>query len=124
MQQGEYVANLIRHRLDNKTLPTFRYKDNGSMAVIGRNAAVANLNFAKFSGLPAWLIWIFIHIYYLIEFDNKLLVLTQWAWNYFTRKRGVRLITGHDSFPAIASNISEQPELEPPTPSHNAMVKA
>ena len=124
MQQGDYVANLIRHRLEDKTLPAFCYKDNGSMAVIGRNAAVANLNFAKFSGLPAWLIWVFIHIYYLIEFDNKLLVLTQWAWNYFTRKRGVRLITGHDSLPGIESDIPENTEFAQPTPTHTTMVKA
>ena len=123
MQQGDYVANLIRHRLDDKTLPAFRYKDNGSMAVIGRNAAVANLNFAKFSGLPAWLIWIFIHIYFLIEFDNKLLVLTQWAWNYFTRKRGVRLITGHDALPGIESDMPEITELEQPAPTPTTMVK-
>ena len=122
MQQGDYVANLIQHRLGDKSLPAFRYKDNGSMAVIGRNAAVANLNFAKFSGLPAWLIWMFIHIYYLIEFDNKLLVLTQWAWNYCTRKRGVRLITGHDSLP-ITSDTTGQAKLEQPAPVHTTMVK-
>jgi NADH:ubiquinone reductase (H+-translocating) len=65
--------------------------------VIGRNAAVVDLRFVKFSGLFAWLIWLFVHIYYLIEFDNKLVVIFQWGWNYFTRKRGARLITGEES---------------------------
>ena len=64
------------------------------MAVIGRNAAVADIGGYGFSGWPAWLIWVFIHIAYLIGFDNKVLVLFQWASNYFTRKRGARLITG------------------------------
>jgi NADH dehydrogenase len=67
--------------------------DKGSLAVIGRNAAVANFHFLHLDGFIAWLIWIFVHIRYLIEFDNTLLVMTQWAWNYFTRKRGARLIT-------------------------------
>lgn len=93
MQEGQYVARLIKQKLQAKTLPTFRYFDYGNLAVIGRNAAVVDLRFMKFAGLPAWLFWTFVHIYYLIEFDNKLLVLIQWGWNYFTRKRGARLIT-------------------------------
>ncbi|MGA1195508.1 MAG: NAD(P)/FAD-dependent oxidoreductase, partial [Candidatus Latescibacterota bacterium] len=71
-----------------------RYVAKGSLAVIGRNAAVADLGFIKFSGFFAWFAWVFIHIAYLIEYDNRLLVLFQWAWNYVTRKRGARLITG------------------------------
>jgi NADH dehydrogenase len=63
------------------------------MAVIGRHAAVVNLGRLKFGGFPAWLTWIFIHIAYLIEFDNKLVVLVRWAWNYLTKKKGARLIT-------------------------------
>lgn len=65
--------------------------------MIGRNAAVVDLGFIKFSGFLAWLAWVFVHIYFLIEFDNKLVVLLQWGWNYLTRKRGARLITGEDS---------------------------
>lgn len=95
MQQGTYLADLIRYRLQNKTLPAFCYTDNGSLAVIGRNAAVADLKIMRLSGLPAWLIWVFIHIYYLVGFDNKLLVMLQWGWNYFTHKKGARLITGN-----------------------------
>ena len=94
MQEGRYVAELIKGRLDGKETRPFRYADKGSLAVIGRNAAVADLGRIRLSGLPAWLIWAFVHISYLIEFDSKVLVLFQWAWNYFTRKRGVRLITG------------------------------
>ena len=94
MQEGRYAAELIARRLKGKGLPPFRYRNRGSLAVIGRNAAVADMGFIRFSGFPAWLTWVFIHIAYLIEYDNKLLVLFQWAWNYFTRKRGARLITG------------------------------
>jgi NADH dehydrogenase len=94
MQEGRYVAGLIKSRIAGKETRPFRYADKGNLAVIGRNAAVADLPWLKLSGFPAWLIWAFVHISYLIEFDSKVLVLFQWAWNYFTRKRGVRLITG------------------------------
>lgn len=103
MQQGQYVANLIQRRLKGESLPPFHYQDRGSLAVIGRNAAVADLGFLKFGGFLAWLIWIFIHIAYLIEFDHRVLVMFQWAWNYFTRRRGARLITGRDPFPLVES---------------------
>ncbi len=96
IQQGRYVAELIGRRLQGQTLPPFRYKDRGSMATIGRAAAVADLGWVRFSGLPAWLAWLFIHILYLIEFENRLLVLMQWAWNYFTRNRSARLVTWRD----------------------------
>lgn len=94
MQQGRYAARLIRKRLKGRDLPPFRYFDLGNLAVIGRNAAVADFGFIRLSGWLAWLIWVFIHIANLIEFDNRVLVLFQWASNYFTRKRGARLITG------------------------------
>ncbi|GAB4538691.1 MAG: NAD(P)/FAD-dependent oxidoreductase [Pleurocapsa sp.] len=97
MQQGEYMANLITKRLQGKTIAPFKYFDLGSLAVIGQNKAVVNLGFAKLSGFLAWLIWVFAHIYYLIEFDNKLVVMIQWAWNYITQGRGARLITGKQS---------------------------
>jgi NADH dehydrogenase len=100
MQQGQYIAKLIARRLKGDDLPPFQYNDMGSLAVIGRNAAVVNLKGLRFTGFPAWLIWIFVHIYYLIEFDNKLLVMLQWGWNYLTKKRGARLITGHDELPS------------------------
>ena len=96
-QEGKYVAQLIRKRLDGKTLPAFKYFNGGSLSVIGRHSAVADIGSVKLSGFLAWLIWVFVHIYYLIEFDNKLVVFIQWTWSYFTRKRGARLITGDES---------------------------
>ncbi len=92
MQQGRYAARLIKDSLHNRSSEPFRYIDKGSLAVIGRNAAVADLGRLKVSGFPAWVLWVVIHIAYLVEFDNKLMVLFQWAWNYVTRKRGARMI--------------------------------
>jgi NADH:ubiquinone reductase (H+-translocating) len=106
-QEGRYVAKQIKAQLAGKTQPPFRYKEVGSLAIIGQNLAVVDLGFIKFSGPLAWFIWIFAHIYYLIEFDNKLVVLLQWGWNYFTRQRGARLITGDailSSNDAVISN--------------------
>ncbi len=102
MQQGQYVARLIRARLQGRRTPPFRYLNKGNLAVIGRNAAVAHIGRIKSGGLFAWLLWVFVHIYYLIGFDQKVLVMFRWVWNYVTRKRGARLIT--ESPPAHASN--------------------
>ncbi len=97
MQQGEYVASLIKQQLGGDiTFRPFHYADRGSLAVIGQNSAVVDLGFIKFTGFLAWLFWLLIHIYFLIEFDNKLLVMIQWGWNYFTRNRRARLITGKE----------------------------
>jgi NADH:ubiquinone reductase (H+-translocating) len=92
MQQGRYVADLIGCRLRGQSLPSFHYKDRGSMAVIGRNAAVADLGWLRIAGFPAWLLWLFIHLLYLAQFQNRLLVLAQWSWNYITRNRSALLI--------------------------------
>ncbi len=100
-QEGKYVADLIVKRLEGKTSPAFEYNDAGSLSVIGRHSAVADFGKIKMSGFFAWLIWVFVHIYYLIEFDNKLVVFIQWTWSYFTRKRGARLITGDESLGQI-----------------------
>lgn len=94
MQMGRYAAVRIKDRILSKDTKPFRYFDKGSLAVIGRNAAVADFGAIRFNGFFAWLAWVFIHIAYLIEYDNRLLVLFQWWWNYITRKRGARLITG------------------------------
>ncbi len=102
MQQGSYLAKLVQKRVQGQDMPAFRYSDGGNLAVIGTNKAVADLKFTKMSGFPAWLIWIFVHIYYLVEFDNKLVVMTQWMWNYLTRNQGARLITGVGVLPPIA----------------------
>jgi NADH:ubiquinone reductase (H+-translocating) len=100
-QEGKYVADLIIKRLAGESLPAFEYFDAGSLSVIGRHSAVADFGSVKMSGFFAWLIWVFVHIYYLIEFDNKLVVFIQWTWSYFTRKRGARLITGDESLGEI-----------------------
>lgn len=101
MQMGRYAAEVIKNRMKNRHTPSFRYVNKGSLAVIGRNTAVADLGFARFGGFIAWLVWIFVHIMYLVGFDNKVLVFFQWGSNYFTRKRGARLITGEDLMPQI-----------------------
>lgn len=95
MQQGKYVAQLIRRRVEGRSPPEpFRYWDKGNMATIGRNAAVVDLYFIRFAGRLAWMTWLFVHLIYLIQFQNRLLVLMQWFWNYWTRNRSARLITG------------------------------
>ena len=99
MQQGRYVAKLIGARLRGQSLSPFAYKDRGSLATIGRNAAVADLGWLRFGGYLAWLAWLFIHLLFLVEFENRLLVLLQWGWNYFTRNRAARLITGASPLP-------------------------
>jgi NADH dehydrogenase len=99
MQQGRYVARLIGARLRSKALAPFRYHDYGSMATIGRAAAVADFGRLRFNGYLAWLAWLFVHLINLVQFDNRLLVLVQWGWNYFTRNRSARLITGPDPLP-------------------------
>ncbi|MPZ48626.1 MAG: NAD(P)/FAD-dependent oxidoreductase [Dehalococcoidia bacterium] len=93
MQEGRHAANVIRGRLSGIETPAFRYRDRGAMATIGRSAAVADLGLIKLSGFVGWLTWLFIHLLYLAGFENRLLVLTQWAWNYFGRNRSARLIT-------------------------------
>ncbi|HEX5445273.1 MAG TPA: NAD(P)/FAD-dependent oxidoreductase [Pirellulales bacterium] len=95
MQQGQYVAQVIERRITgDPPPPPFHYHDRGNMAVIGRSAAVADLHWTHVWGFPAWLAWLFIHLLYLAQFQNRLLVLIQWAWNYVTRSRSARLITG------------------------------
>jgi NADH:ubiquinone reductase (H+-translocating) len=98
MQGGKYVADVIKMRLKGQTPSApFRYWDKGSMATIGRNAAVVDLYWFRFSGWFAWMTWLFIHIMYIVEFQNRLLVLMQWFGNYVTRNRAARLITGQES---------------------------
>ena len=94
MQQGRYAAQLIRKRLRGQSSPPFHYFDKGSLATIGRAAAVADFGRIRFDGFLAWIAWLFIHLLYLVEFDNRLLVLMEWAYNYATHNRGARLITG------------------------------
>jgi len=96
IQEGRYVGKAIRQRLQGKTPLAFHYRNKGNLAIIGRHAGLADLGRWHLHGFVAWLAWLFVHIYYLIGFDNKLLVLLQWGWNYVTRKRGAQLITGRE----------------------------
>jgi len=93
MQQGRHAARNILRMIKNREPRRFRYWNKGSMATIGRHRAVADLNFVHLSGLPAWLVWLFVHIIFLVGFRNRLVVLFQWAWAYFTFNAGARLIT-------------------------------
>ncbi|MDZ8259904.1 NAD(P)/FAD-dependent oxidoreductase [Nostoc sp. ChiQUE01b] len=114
-QQGEYVARLIQRRLQGDTLPQFRYNDVGTLAMIGQNLAVVDLGLIKLKGFIAWLFWLVIHIYFLIEFDTKIVVAIQWGWNYITRNRRSRLITGRESFveTKTVNNRVQQPSGSP-----------
>ena len=109
MQQGRYVAKIIQRELEGATeaaakaqpppRPGFHYWDKGSLATIGRAAAVAEFGKLHISGFIAWLAWLFVHILFLIGFRNRLLVFIEWAWSYVTYERGARLITGSTQLP-------------------------
>ncbi len=109
IQQGKYVAKVIRNEVERpdryrtygsvETRPPFHYWDKGSLATIGRAAAVAQFGKIHISGFLAWLSWLFVHIFFLIGFRNRLLVFIQWAWSYLTYERGARLITGSTYLP-------------------------
>ncbi|MBA2742928.1 MAG: NAD(P)/FAD-dependent oxidoreductase [Chthoniobacterales bacterium] len=93
MQQGRHAAQNILTMIEGLKPRRFWYWDKGSMATIGRNKAVADLNFMHLSGLPAWLVWLFVHIMFLVGFRNRIAVLLQWAWAYVSFNKGARLIT-------------------------------
>jgi NADH:ubiquinone reductase (H+-translocating) len=125
MQQGNFVADIIRTEIESFGDTSFRhparkafhYWDKGSLATIGRAAAIAQFGRIHISGFMAWLSWLFVHILFLIGFQNRLLVLIQWAWSYVTYERGARLITGSTDLPgwsdsAANSNLT----LERPDP--------
>jgi NADH dehydrogenase len=119
IQEGKHAAlNIAREIRGLGRLP-FRYRDKGSLATIGRAAAVADLGRVKFTGLIAWLAWLVVHIFYLIGFRNRVLVLLEWAWSYLTTQRGARLITG---FPADEEVLA--PPQAPAAPLPSAASKA
>lgn len=99
MQQATDTAKNIGRDLKGEPRQDFHYLDKGSLATIGRKAAIAQFGKFHISGLPAWLAWLFIHVLFLIGFRNRLIVLLQWAWSYFTYERGARLITGSTTLP-------------------------
>jgi NADH:ubiquinone reductase (H+-translocating) len=113
IQGGSYAAATIRRRLSGEPTPPFRYRDKGDVAVIGRLAGVTNIGwlgpFGRQGGFTAWLLWLGIHIFYLIGFANRIVVVVRWAWSFLTHGRGSRLITGSPLLPPIA---------EPEPPSH------
>ncbi len=92
IQAGKYAGDAIKARLNSSPVPPFVYRDKGSMATIGRKSGVAEIGKLRLHGWPAWMAWLAIHIWFLIGFENRLLVVTQWAWNYVTRNRSARLI--------------------------------
>jgi NADH:ubiquinone reductase (H+-translocating) len=101
MQQGRYAARTVRREIESGTAPRapFHYLDKGSLATIGRAAAIAEFGRIHISGFVAWLAWLFVHILFLIGFRNRILVFIQWAWSYVTYERGARLITGSTYLP-------------------------
>jgi len=116
IQQGRFVARLIHDEISqNKTTsarPAFHYWDKGSLATIGRAAGVAQFGKIHISGFLAWLAWLFVHIFFLIGFRNRLLVFIQWAWSYVTYERGARLITGSTDLPGWSGLHHQQPQSE------------
>jgi len=94
MQEGAHAARNVLRAAKGETLAAFRYRDYGTMAVIGRGSAVADIGPVETSGFLAWVFWLFLHIFWLIGFGNRLAVMIEWAWSYITLQRGVRLITG------------------------------
>jgi NADH dehydrogenase len=121
MQQGRYVARIIQRELEMATQaavkaqppprPEFHYWDKGSLATIGRAAAVAEFGKLHISGFIAWLAWLFVHILFLIGFRNRLLVFIEWAWSYVTYERGARLITGSTQLPGWTDLRSQASDL-------------
>lgn len=116
MQMGDHVARIISADLAGRQRPAFRYFDKGDMATIGRMAAVAKVEWpfkAHWSGLPAWLTWLTVHIWFLIGFRNRLSVFAAWIWTYFTFTRGARLITGDQHLPGWPDQVATGPADDP-----------
>ena len=102
IQMGRYAARHVAQRVRGRPVEPFRYHDRGNVATIGRAKGVADLGrFRRFSGFFAWVLWLTIHIWYLIGFQNRLVVMIRWAWSFLTRGRGTRLITGRPLLPPI-----------------------
>jgi NADH dehydrogenase len=96
MQQARHAARMIVNRIGGRPTTTFVYRDLGSLAIVGRGSAIADLGRLEFSGALAWVMWLFLHIFMLIGFRNRILVFIQWAASYLTFQRSVRLITYQD----------------------------
>jgi NADH:ubiquinone reductase (H+-translocating) len=103
MQQGRYAAKVVLARLRSRETRPFHYRDKGNLATIGRAAAVANIKGLKLSGLVAWIVWLTVHLFYLVGFQNRVLVFIRWSVSFITRGRGARLITGAGAEPSASS---------------------
>jgi NADH:ubiquinone reductase (H+-translocating) len=112
MQEGRAAADNIHRDLKNHPRKDFHYFDKGNLATIGRAAAVAQIRKLHISGYFAWLAWLFVHIFFLIGFRNRIIVLIQWAWSYLTYERGARLITGDTTLPGWETAEPKQPALQ------------
>ena len=97
MQQGRYAARVVSDRQRGRATAPFRYRDKGNLATIGRAAAVADVRGIKLSGVSAWLVWLVVHLWYLVGFQNRILVFIRWSFSFFTHGRGARLITGEEA---------------------------
>jgi NADH dehydrogenase len=115
MQMGRYVASIVRYEAGNPrpiARAPFQYVDKGSMATIGRSRAIAQIRGIHLSGLLAWLAWLAVHIWYLIDFRNRFFVIVDWAWSYLTYRRGARLITGGRLLPGAPISVPARAERE------------
>jgi len=112
IQMGRFAARQIQRDLEGKPRERFRYRDKGSLATIGRAAAVADFGRIRFGGYLAWLIWVFVHVLMLIGFRNRLIVMIQWAWAYLMYQRGIRLITGSPEMHLERARSSDGPRTE------------
>ena len=113
IQQGKATARNIANEIQGKPRRDFHYVDKGSLATIGRAAAIAEFGKIHISGFIAWLSWLFVHVFFLIGFRNRILVMIQWAWSYFTYERGAQLITGDQTLPSWAELMKEQNRSAP-----------
>src|SRR4029079_16145546 len=115
MQGGSYAASVIRRRILGRPHEPFEYSDHGDAAIIGRLSGVTNISwlgpFGRQGGFLAWLLWLGVHLFYLIGFSNRVVVLVRWAWTFLTHGRGTRLITGAELLPTIQE--PETPGLAP-----------
>jgi NADH:ubiquinone reductase (H+-translocating) len=112
MQEGRYVARVIRNQLNGRATEDFKYVDKGNLATIGRSKAVADVKGIRISGFPAWVTWLVVHLFYLIGFQNRFLVLTRWTFSFLTHGRGARLISETRSETAGAE-ATERQEPQP-----------
>jgi NADH dehydrogenase len=115
MQQGRYAAKAVRARLDDRAAPPFRYHDKGNLATIGRAAAVADIKGFELSGFLAWIAWLVVHLFYLVGFQNRLLVVIRWSISFATRGRGARLITS-----LASADAADRPSVPSETSKHLA----